>query len=490
MLNTISNFIKNVSYNIIADFSAKLVNALLTIIISRYLGVSTMGSFSTALSYFGIGLILSYWGFGNLLTREVARDRKSYSKYFSNFAIIRLVFSVIVVAGLNILAVNLNYTEQTQQLIKIISFGIFANTLMNLIRFLFIAFEELKYLSAISLTVSVIRLITTFLVLRLTGSIITVAIFYTATEFIALFIGIAFAAHFLKEFKLQFDLKFSFQQIVRALPFFWIALMTILDSKMEIVLISFFFNEASVGYYTAMNTVISGVSLFSEGLRNAVFPIFARYQIESPEKLGKMLLILGKYVLFITVPIAIGFYFFAEPIVFLLFDSSYTLTVSLFQISIWLFIGYSLNVIVIRMLMVHNQEQKVVFSLLISGALTILLNVIFAPIWGIVAFSIIRLITVYLLFFLCYYFLTKLGYHLLTIPILIKIVFSGIAMFLITYFLTPVNPYLALAAGFIAFLGLTWLTKVIKIDDIRLWKDIIQHNIKLPNRNSPTSSGS
>ena len=159
-----------------ADLSSKLVNALLTLIISRFLGVETMGSFSIALSYFGIGLMLSYWGFGNLLTREVARNRESYSKYFSNFAITRLAFAVIVVIGINILAVNLNYTEQTQQLIRIISFGIFANTIMNLIRFLFIAFEELKYLSGIALSVSIIRFIASFIILKVTNSIIYVAI--------------------------------------------------------------------------------------------------------------------------------------------------------------------------------------------------------------------------------------------------------------------------------------------------------------------------
>ena len=228
--------------------------------------------------------------------------------------------------------------------------------------------------------------------------------------------------------------------------------MTILDSRMEILLISFFFSETSVGYYTAMNTVISGVSLFSEGLRNAVFPIFARYQIEAPEKLGGMLTMLGKYILLITVPIAIGFYFYAQPIIFLLFNDTYVITVTLLRVSIWLFIGYSLNVVVIRMLMVHDQENKVVLSLFISGFLTIILNVIFAPRWGIIAFAIIRLATVYLLFFLCNYFLNKLEYHILKLSILIKVVIAGGVMFLGTYYLTPINPYLALVIGLYTFL--------------------------------------
>lgn len=470
-----------------ADLSSKLVNALLTLLISRVLGVATLGSFSIALSYFGIGLILSYWGFGNLLTREVARDRKSYSKYFSNFAITRLAFAVVVVIGINVLAINLDYTEQTQQVIRIISFGIFANTIMNLIRFLFIAFEELKYLSAISLTISVIRFVVSYILLKTTGSIIAIAICYAITEYIALIIGVLFAAHFLKEFKFQFDLKFSLQQIVRALPFFWIALMTILDSRMEILLISFFFSESSVGYYTAMNTIISGVSLFSEGLRNAVFPIFARYQIEAPERLGKMLLLLGKYILLITIPISIGFYFFAQPIIFLLFNETYTITVTLLQISIWLFIGYSLNVVVIRMLMVHDHENKVVLSLFISGVLTIVLNIIFAPIWGIIAFAVVRLITVYLLFLLCSYFLRKLGYRILDFPLLIKVSFAGGLMFLGTYFLTPTNPYLALVVGLILFFGTTSLTGVIKSKDLQLWKDVFQNIFNFTKRDKPSS---
>lgn len=482
MIKTISHFIKNIGFNMIADLSTKLVNSVLILLLSHYLGVEAMGSYSVAHTFFSFGLLFSYWGFGNLLTREVAKDRQSYSKFLSNFGVIRIVFGIISIVAINMISAQLDYTQQTHQAITILSFGILANTLINLINALFIAFEELKYLSIISFTVSILRLITSFLVLQFGGSVSTVMIFYTITEYASLLISAIFASHFLNTFHFEFNFKFSLDQIARAFPFFWIAILVILDSRVEILIISLFFNETLVGYYTAMNTIIGGVSLFSEGLRNAVFPIFARYQIEAPERLGEMLLMLGKYILLITFPVTIIVFFLAEPIVFLLFDPGYGTTVSLLKIVIWSFIGYSLTVVAIRLLMVHNLEKKVVLSLFVSGTLTVVLNLLLAPQLGVSGIAIARLVTTYALLFLCLYFLDKQGYKMIDLSVLARIVAASAALFITVSFLQSANLYLSLLAGLVLFAGIIWLTRVIQPKDIKLWKDVIRAILNRSNK--------
>lgn len=483
MIKTISHFLKNIGFNMIADLSNKLVNTVLILLLSHFLGVAAMGSYSVAHTFFSFGLLFSYWGFGNLLTREVARDRASYSKYVSNYGVIRLAFSILAILAINLIAARLDYVEQTQQAIRIISFGILANVIINLINALFIAFEELKYLSAISLTVSVLRLLVSFLVLQFGGSVVTIAIFTTVMEFMSLGISLLFARRFLKGFRFEFNLRFSLSQIMRAFPFFWIAILVILDSRMEILIISLFFNETSVGYYTAMNTIMGGVALFPEGIRNAVFPVFARFQLSAPGRLGEMLLMLSKYILLVTFPVAILIYYLAEPIIFLLFDSGYTLTVQVLQIVIWTFIGYSLTVVAIRLLMVHDLEKRVAFSLLISGGFTVVLDIILAPRMGLPGIALVRLITTYVLLLLCMYFLGQQGYRLIDWGVALRIAGAAGVQFFIVVLLQPVNLYLGLLVGMAAYLGLILLAKVIHKKELDLWVGIFRQMVNRSDSN-------
>jgi len=480
LIKTVSTFIKNIGFNMVADLSTKLVNSILILLLSHFLGVAAMGSYSVAHTYFTFGLLFSYWGLGNLLTREVARSRDNYHQYLSNFSIIRLTFAAVSILIINLIMTRFDYTQQTQVTIQIISIAILAGTIINLINALFIAFEELKYLSAISLTVSLLRIAVSYLVLRLGGGLLAIAISYTALEVLSLAISMAFAAHILKDFKFAFDLKFCINQIIKAFPFFWIALLVIFDSRIEILIISFFFNETQVGYYTAMNTLIGGVALFSEAIRNAVFPILARYQLQAPEKVPGMILMLGKYISLITFPIAISIFFFAEKLTFLFFDPGYTISVTLLQIVIWTFIGYSLTVVAIRLLMVHDKEKQVVLSLFISGALTLTASFLLAPRWGITGIAIIRLVTSYVLFFLCIFFISKQGYRIIEFSVLLRILFASLALFFTTYFLFPLNPYLSLLVGLSVYGGIVWLTRVIDSQDIKLWKDIFSNIFTRP----------
>jgi len=459
----------------IADLSNKLVHSILVLMLSHFLGVVALGSYSVAHTFFSFGLMFSYWGFGNLLTREIAREKKSYNKYFINFSAIRIVFALLAIVAINLIVLNLGYIEQTKSAVRIISFGILANTLINLIFALFIAFEEIKYLSIISLIVNIIRLVIFFIVLSFGGNVITVSIFYTVTEFVSLIISLIFTKKLVKVFQFEIDLDFCVQQIVKAFPFFWIAVLVIMDSRVEILIISLFLDEGAVGFYTAMNTIIGGLALFSEGIRNAVFPLFARYQIYDPDQLKKLVHILVKYILIITLPITIIFYFLSDQIVYLLFGSDFQITADILQITVWTFTAYTLTVVTIRLLMVHDKESEVVISLFISALLTIVLNILFTSRVGLISVAVVRLFTSYLLFIMCVLFLSKKGYQFLRISFLFPIISGNLLFFITAYFLDAINIFIRLLLGVIVYFGIIVIAKVVNTKEIKLWREVINN---------------
>ena len=176
------------------------------------------------------------------------------------------------------------------------------------------------------------------------GGLITVAIIYSVIEFLVLIFSTILTFRFISNYQFIFDLQFALGQIKMALPFFWIGILVMLDTRTEILILSWFFSERIVGYYAAVNTILGGLTLLSEGVRNSIFPIVTKLQKTSPEKLQQVVSLLGKYLLLITIPISILVFFQGENILMLLFNSRSPLSILKLQITVWIFISYTLKV--------------------------------------------------------------------------------------------------------------------------------------------------
>ena len=459
----------------IADFSTRISKTLLLILISHQLGVTQMGAFSLALTYLGFGILFSNWGFGNLLTREVARDKNVYNKYLTNYGVLRIAFAGIAILFINILLPYLGYSNETTLVIRIISFSLLATTLVRLFYSLFIAFEQLKYISIISFIFSILRLVASLIVLLLGGTIIHISIIYSASEFISLLFSILMISRVINDLKFEFDHTFALSQITKAFPFFWIGVMVMLDTRSEVIVLSLFFNEAMVGYYTAANTVLGGVTLFSEAIRNAIFPMLTRYQLESPSKLQEVTFLVAKYVLLITIPISIIVFFFSQEIIFFFFDNTYETSIQLLQITIWSFISYSLTVILIGTLMAHDEEKKVALTQFVSGAVTLILDIILIPTMGINAIAYVRLFTSILTMALCLYFhyqTTHFGF--IKPDIAFRTLLGGSMMFVISILLIRYNQWIGVLVGLMFYILTLFVTKVLQSADVTLWKKVFR----------------
>jgi len=479
LIKTISQFIKNIGFNMIADLSVKLSKSLLLILISNALGVSSMGAFSIALTYIGFGILLSNWGFGNLLTREVSRENSNYSIYLSNFIILRITFAIIATIIINIVISFFSYNHETISVIRIISLSLIATTIIKLIYSLFIAFEDLKPISIVFFITSTIRLLISLVVVFLGGTIIQISVYYTIVEYLTMILCGIITIKRLSNFQFHFDYKFALSQISIAFPFFWIGISAMLDTRVEILILSFYFNEAIVGYYTAVNTILGGVTLFSEAIRNAVFPIVTRYQKDSSVILKKTVHLLGKYILLITVPISILIFFFADEIIFFLFRDNFHISVTMLRITIWIFIFYSYSVVLSNLLMAHNKERVLALFLLFSGLLTVLLNLLVAPIIGVIGIAIVRLITSVIMFVLPLYFHKKeTGYGIVSLSTVLRILLCGFAMFIIIHFLSPYNLWFSSLLAVIIYIVGLFILKVTLLDDISLLKKVMSNLVK------------
>jgi O-antigen/teichoic acid export membrane protein len=478
LVNTAIKFLKNISFNMVADFSIKISKSLLIIFISKFLGISLMGAFSIALTFLGFGILISNWGFGNLLTREVSRDASQVSKYLSNYGVLRLIFAAITIALIFLLLPLFSYAQETTTVIKIVALSLLPTTIIRLYYSIFIAFEELKYISIISFIGSVFQLGASIITMISGGGLIIVAIIYSVIEYLVLIFSTVLTFRFISNYQFIFDLPFALGQTKKALPFFWIGILVMLDTRTEILILSWFFSERTVGYYTAVNTILGGLTLLSEGVRNSIFPIVTKLQKTSPEKLQQVVSLLGKYLLLITVPISILVFFQGENILLLLFNSQSPLSILMLQTTVWIFISYTLTVVTSSLLMAYNLENKVAIALLISGGLTVALNLILIQVVGPEGVAIVRLLSSFVMFYITYHYLIA-NAEIRFLPLrtsLFILLSGGIMMGAITIF-NPLHDVLTLIIGIILYLLCVFSLRVIQVNDIALWKKIIRNFI-------------
>ncbi|MDY6993320.1 MAG: flippase [Pseudomonadota bacterium] len=476
MISSVSRFVKNSGFNLIANLSNKISKSLLLILISHTLGVSSMGQLSLALTYLGFGILLSNWGFGNMLIRQIARDRNSTNKYLSHFAITRIALVVITLLALNIVIQFFNYSPETVLVIQIISINLFATTLVNLFYSILIANESLMELSIVYIVTSILRLLICGIAIIHNGTIIQVAIIYTTIEFSVLLISTFIIRRHLINFKITFNLSFALSQIVKAFPFLWIGALMMLDTRAETVIISYFFSEATVGYYSAVSTVLGGITIFSEAIRNTIIPIASRYQLEDECKLTEVIHLLSKYLLIITIPLTIAIFFLSDEIITFFFSASYSSSITMLKITIWSSISYSLTIILSGLLIAKDMEKKVAFSLFVSGALTIILDIILAPMIGVIGIAIIRTATSILqLGLLLWFSYTELKFGIISNKTALFTSLSGLAMFSTAYFLTPLSPWVSIVTSIIVFILMLTALGVLRKEDksllVKLYKE-------------------
>ena len=473
MISAFSNFIKNSGFNFVANLSDKASKSLLLILISHTLGVSSMGQLSLALTYLGFGILFSNWGLGNLMIRETTKDPKLTGKYFYNFIFTRLLLIGIAILLINGIIHFFDYSAETVLIIRLISLSLLSTTIVNLIYSVMVAHEVLKPLSIVYVISSILRLVFSALVILLDGTIVHVTIVYLSTELLTLILSVILFRKEFSHYKIELNPKFAWEQLIRAFPFLWIGMLMMLDNQTDTLIISYFFNEDYVGYYSATNTIFGAILLFPEAIRNTIYPIISKYHEASDQQLKRFINTFSKYMLILIIPLAITIYSFSEEIISLIFSGDYSISITMLKIITWSSIPIAFTIFLSGLLIYDGQEKMVAIGLFISGLLTAVFDIILIPKFGVVVAAIVRVATSFIfLQILLYFFRKYLGFSLFTRKALWLTVICGIAMFGANMLLLSINVILAFAVSLIIYILTLVTLKVLKPEDKTMIKNL------------------
>jgi len=383
--------VKRIAKNSLAPMSLALTNRLIdfafAMLMLRILAPEGAGRFQFAVVFIGYAEILTRFGLGTLLTREVAREHAQGNKYLSNVTILR---ALLWLASLPLMGIVLwlyavfgGVALETVIAVGIFAIGLFFSNISDALTALFYAYEKAEYPAAISTVTTVTRVSLGALVLLLGGGVIGLA----AVSVVANITAVTVLGYLLltKIFRPYRDNDPSLQRYMmgESLPLMINHLLATLFFRIDVLILQPTWGAQAVGYYGAAYKYVDGINIIPSYFTLAIFPLMSRYAKTARDSLVRAYILSLRLLLMIALPVAVGTPFIARELILILGGVQYLPdSMIALQLLIW-FLPFSfVNQITHYVLIAIDQQRFLTKAFIIGVVFNVSVNLILIPRYG------------------------------------------------------------------------------------------------------------
>ncbi len=390
-MDTVRRVAKNTGVIIVGKIINGSIGLVIVIFLARYLGPSNFGIYSFIFAYLGFFVIITDFGIGLILIREISRDRAKADRFIGNAIIIKIILSLFAL-GLACLIISfLHYPFNTKLLIYIASLG-FLLSFRSLYGLIFQVNLRMEYPLLVSVVMNLLRLVLFLYLIFLKAPLlwfIIVVIFNIFPEFLLI-------RHLSRRFvrpKFEINLviwKYLFKE---SWPLVLTAVFIMIYHRIDQLMLFQMKGDEAVGYYSAAVGLPEALAIFPSAFMTSVFPLMSRYFQTSRQSLVQAYTLSFKYMLMLIIPIAVGTTLLSSSLISLIYGESFLPSAPALSILIWseVFVFYGL---IHYEILISTNKQRVYFLFASIGAVVnVTLNLILIPRYGIVGASIATLIS-------------------------------------------------------------------------------------------------
>ena len=472
-MNQVKSIFKNTSWLTISQVITSICAFLWTIIIARYLGVSDYGIVSFAISFTSLVGIVMDLGMSTYITREIAKNRNSVNKYFNNIFIFKLILAIILFFISGLILYLLGYPQWTIFITLLFTIELIFMSMTVFLNGVFQAFEEVKYQAIGSILNSSLLLIGILITLGFDLGVVSIALSYTLSYFIYFSYILLKYIQIFSFPKFEIDIKFIKRVLIESIPFGLTNFFYTIYFSIDIVMLSYISGDYATGLYKSAYNIITVFTTFFVVYQAVIFPVMSKFFKESQNLIKISYELSIKYLLLIIIPISAIIFFYARPIVDLIYSNQYSLASTPVQILIWTVLFLFINGAASVLLNAINQEKTVTKIYIIAALFNVCLNLILIPVYSYDGAAIATVISEILITILTLYFISKTNYKpdLSLLKSVIKLVICGIILIIILYNI-KVSLYLAIPIGLAVYLLSLFLTKSIDEQDKYIIKEL------------------
>ncbi len=385
--SSIKRVAKNSLVPMVMALSNRLIDFAFALLMLRILQPEGAGRYAFAVAFIGLTEILTRYGLGTLVTREVAAHRAASNRYLSNVSLMRLYFWLAAIpfmgAILGLYVIFGGLTLDVVITVALLAVGTLFSNLSDGLTALFYAHEKAEYPAAIASITTLIRVSLGALTLLLGWGIIGLAgVSLVANLVTFLVLGYILIRTIFRP-SLETDRSLQKEMVAEGLPLMLNHLLATIFFRIDVFVLSPTWGDAAVGYYNAAYKYIDGINIIPQYFTLALFPLMSRFAADSRESLVRAYILSLRLLLLLAIPLAVGTPFVAQELIFFLAGERYLPdSMIALQLLIW-FLPFSfINQVTQYVLIAIHQQRHLTRAFIIGVLFNLTANLIFIPLYG------------------------------------------------------------------------------------------------------------
>ena len=385
--------VRRVAKNSLTPMALSLLNKVIDFAFAmlrlRILAPEGEGRYAFAINYIGYFEILTIFGLGTLLTREVAKDRRLANRYFNNTAALRvgLWLAALPLIGGGIVFYRRfgGLTMDTASAILLFTLGLFLSDLADVVSAEFMAHEKMEYPAAIATVTTVLKVSLGTVVLILGWGFVGLAAVSVLGNLFTLTVLFSLMRKhcFQPRLGTELDRRFQAEMLNTSFPLMINHLLATIFFRINILLLKPLRGDAVVGYYGAALKYIDGLNVIPSLFTIAIFPLMSRYAATARETLYRAYVLSLRLLLMLAFPVAFGTPFIAQELILLLGGSQFLPHSRIaLQIIIFFFPLSCINQVTQYVLISLDQQRFLTKAFAIGVAFNLGANLLLIPRFG------------------------------------------------------------------------------------------------------------
>ncbi|AKM82207.1 TPA: flippase [Candidatus Berkelbacteria bacterium] len=363
--------------------------------VARFLGPDNFGQWSYALSYVSIFAVLIGSSLNNVVVRELVKFPKKRNKILGSSFVLK--FSGAIIAFLlSVFSIYL-FSHQANS-IKLMVLIVASGTIFQ-------SFEVINYWfeSRVESNYAVIARSIAFIVSNL------LKIFFVLSHYSIVWFAVASAAEificaiaYLSVYKAskrkilgwRFDKKVTKKIFLAGLPLIIAGILATVYSTADKILVGSFINDAALGNYSVGTMLTNSWSFIATAITISVYPSIIYTKLNSvhlyERRMKKLYSLMVIMAIFMSLPISV----FSHQIIYFLYGPKYDSAAIVLSIYVWTAVPAFLDIAGQKWLFAENLQKYLPIKTLIGSTVSIVLNLIFIPKYGVVGAAFVALLSI------------------------------------------------------------------------------------------------
>lgn len=364
------------------EISIGLLDALVSVILARYLAPQGFGLLAFALSFASLFGIIPGFGMGSMSLRDVARHPEHLSQYVSNGLIAKLALAAVTLVAIGLGTAIAQFPADKTLIVLLAGVFMILDTNVRYTLSFFQAAQRMSTVAVVNLAVHLGWVILSLAVVGLRAGVVELLAVRVLVTAVGLVASVVLIDRRLQRIAWTFDVPFVWHLMKASFPFALFRLKHTLYTDIDTVMLSAMRGDVMTGWYAAANKLLRVFRFIPTGAFGAILPAMARSSRDSQADLSEALSRSCKYLAIIGLPIAGGACVLANELVLWLFGSAYQPAALALQLISWSLLFEFLNSATVAGIAAVNRERQGSRYLIVGALFSGLSNLVVVPLFG------------------------------------------------------------------------------------------------------------